>query len=157
MPCPSLINSQTCVGSITGPILSPQHTRPYIASYPTLTPTGTEMVKGILWRSRDEKVEPHAALLVKAECSTGPCLVLFFTLQGLKIVAITPAQPSPFCLLAPARVQEAVERILLELGFRSQYHSVCMLSQCVLRGGVEETLKAMMDYEIVRRLEEPEN
>jgi hypothetical protein len=112
------------------------------------------VVKGLLWRSSDKESEPSTALIVRAYCASGPCLILFFVLHDRRVVAVVPAQPSPFCLLAGRDLQSIVERILVESGFELRYRSACILSQRIIRDSIEETLKAMADYEIVKKLEE---
>jgi hypothetical protein len=113
------------------------------------------VVRGLLWKAQDSSTEPSAALVVRAECVAGPCFIIFFTFKGLKVVAIAPSQPSPFCILGSSELQQIVERILGDLGFRIPYRSACILSKYVIRDSISETIQSLIDYEIVKKVEEP--
>ncbi len=111
-------------------------------------------MKGILWRSGKPDSEPSTALIVKAQCAAGPCLILFFVLGGEKVVAIVPAQPSPLCMMAEQRLQRVIGTILSDVGFNTPYFSACRVSKSAIRESVRDTIQALIDYEVVRSVPE---
>ncbi|ABM80722.1 hypothetical protein Hbut_0871 [Hyperthermus butylicus DSM 5456] len=106
----------------------------------------------ILWRrtSREAGELPDAALVLKAKCASGPCILVAFGLGGENILAIVPPQPSPFCLLARKELQYIIRRILSDLGvYGAENLSACIVSGWLARGPLRDVLEALKSYEIV--------